>query len=303
MDRNLRFQLMDAILRPAQVRNFREQLNQTLAAADSRTNIQGRFQWLKRTLARILRPLQAQQVTFNHQVGDRLAELYDFIVSLMNTKSDIMTLVSAELRERLEQLRTEMFLELRSLVPSQAGVEEVRACATLRSLGEAPRLYLGSDGLKYQGYLTIDTVPGPNVELVCPLDRLPIKPGTVVEIVASHVVERYPSVELARRLLPHWVSMLREDGKLVLITNDVEAAVDCLKAGLIDPKEFLRCIFGPQARATDSYRSAYTPSLLAGVVSSCGLHQIGISSRRRNLDELTFDFTLEAHRSAMSIAA
>lgn len=303
LDRMVRYQLLDALLRPAQVRNFRDQLGHTIAAADVQNPVGGRLRFFKRIFAKFLRPFQAQQASFNRLVTDRLAELYDFMVTLTNAKADLLEALSAEQREQLEKLRTELFLEVRALAPSQAVAEDLRACVTLRSLGSSPRLCLGAQGAKRPGYLTIDVVPGPGVDLVAPLDQLPARPGTVAEIVADHVLERYAPAEVARRLLPHWAALLGDSGKLVIVTGDLEAAAESLQTGALSLAEFTRFLFGPQARPTDSYRSAYTPALLKELLGACGLTGIKVTGRRRVAEGAAFELTLEAHRAAAARAA
>lgn len=300
LDRGIRYQLMDAVLRPTYARNFRDQLSYMTSVADGVVAITGRHVWLKKLIARVLRPFQHRQAQFNGQVTERFAELFDLIVTLMHGRAEMLTHVTAEMRERIENLRTELFLELRSQggTPVQGAMEEARALAILKSMKDAPRLHVGCTAGRREGYLNVDECPGPNVECVTRFDALPTRPGTVAELVANRVFERFPAQDVARRLLPHWVSSLRPGGRLVVVSNDLEAATESLRQGSIEDKDYVRCLYGSQARPFDTFHSAYTPSLLRDLVRDAGLDRVTVTARRQNTDLPVFEFELEAYKAA-----
>jgi hypothetical protein len=298
----LQHQLSGWLFPPEYAGDFRGQLESLRQAGNvcERTASTGRFRWAKRILAKFFRPFFRDQSDFNQRAVNQLACLFDLLSTLLSSRSDLRAVVSADVKEWLGRLRTELFLEVRgmSLPPSQGTMEEARVYSLSRSMGDAPRIHLGAAAGRREGYLNVDDVPGAEVELLSPLDCLPVRPATVAELVATHVIERFPVTQVVRRLLPHWVALLREGGRLVLVTTDLEEAAESLRQGRLREEEFVNCLFGPQARPSDSHRSAFTPHLLSHYAAAAGLERLRVTWRRYDKDRATFAFQLEGSKGA-----
>jgi hypothetical protein len=302
LDRVLRYQLPDAALRPAYARHFRDQLARLSEAAEGPLNVEGRFVWIKRILRRLLRPFLHRQAEFNRLAAGQFAELHEALASLLKLREEIADALSADLHRRLGELRTELYIEVRSLTgeATERTAAQARSYAALRAMGDAPRLNLGCNGGRREGLLNLDDIPSPHADLVTPLDRLPVQDGTVEELVLTRILERYPAAEVERQLLPRWVAALRPGGKLVVITSDLETAAERLREGEIDYPAFVACLFGTQLRPAERFRSAYTLAMLRELLERAGLERPTLRERRQAGDAPVFELELEAYRPAAS---
>jgi hypothetical protein len=279
--------------------NELESLNQ-LANTRERTVITGRFRWAKRILARFFRPFHECQSEFNRQIVNQISDLHMLVSALQSGRSELLAAVSAGAREGLDRLRTELLLEVHSMgkSPLRGVLEDAHYHKLICSMGNLLRLHVGAALGRRDGFLNVDEVPGSDVDVLSPLDQLPVRPETVAELVATHVVERYPVHVVTQRLLPHWVSLLRPGGRLVVVTTDMEAAVEGLRDGLLRLDQFVSCLFGAQAQPHDSHRSAFTPDLLSEYAKESGLSHLAITWRRQEAGTPRFAFELEGYKSA-----
>jgi hypothetical protein len=128
-----------------------------------------------------------------------------------------------------------------------------------------------------------------------PLDRLPVAPGSMAEIVGANVLESYPVDEVREVLLPYWASLLQPGGKLSLIADDLGAAGDRFRDGQIDLTELSAVLFGEGRRPR---RSAYTPESLWRIAEEAGLADLSVTGRKHRAELGAYGFELTGFRDA-----
>jgi hypothetical protein len=301
LGRSLHGRLVGQVFPPAYAKNHMHQIQALREAADpcGATVLSGRFWWFKRILAKFFRPFHVNQSRFNHLLTNQIAEIYDLALIQRPTDTSVIELLRAEVKPYVDRLRFELFMEAHGHgVNSGPGpAERARAHVALRAMGDDIRLHIGAAYGRHVGYLNLDDAPGPEVELHCPHDHLPVEPNSVTEIIVTHVVERH-SFETVGRLLQYWTSLLRDGGRLIIDTIDAEAAAECWREGLTGDEEFAKCLYGNEVFDTTSRRSAFTPDLLCKYVVESGLVGATVVRRWQDADALLFAFRLEAHKPA-----
>jgi len=87
------------------------------------------------------------------------------------------------------------------------------------------RLHLGCGDRFIRGFVHVDARPLPHVDVVTPLDRLPMFPDHSASLVyASHVLEHFPRYETAS-VLAEWRRVLEPGGVLRLAVPDFEKLI------------------------------------------------------------------------------
>jgi len=86
------------------------------------------------------------------------------------------------------------------------------------------KLHLGCGDKHIPGWVHIDVVPGPHIQICHPIDRLPMLPDRCAEVIyACHVLEHFPRNEV-HGVLVEWRRLLRPGGLLRVAVPDFEAA-------------------------------------------------------------------------------
>jgi predicted SAM-dependent methyltransferase len=87
------------------------------------------------------------------------------------------------------------------------------------------RLHLGCGDRFIAGFVHVDARPLPHVDIVTPLDRLPMFPdGSASLVYASHVLEHFPRHETLA-VLKEWARVLEPGGLLRLAVPDFEKLI------------------------------------------------------------------------------
>lgn len=82
------------------------------------------------------------------------------------------------------------------------------------------RLNLGSGGIEYEGYLSVDKYDG-RANILMDITKLDFEDGTVTELLASHVFEHLNPYH-ALDILKDWHRVLKPGGKLIMEMPDLE---------------------------------------------------------------------------------
>lgn len=82
------------------------------------------------------------------------------------------------------------------------------------------RLNIGCGKRLLAGYVNIDVVARPGIDLQAHADQIPLPDGCAVEVLAIHLVEHVPSWHVPG-LLDEWERLLEPGGRLVLEMPDV----------------------------------------------------------------------------------
>ena len=100
--------------------------------------------------------------------------------------------------------------------------------------GAPIKLNVGCGHRRVPGFLGVDIVPRPNVDIVAPADSIPLADGCAVEVMAIHVVEHFFSWEIPV-ILKEWARLLRPGGRLTLELPDAWKAARNLVNGTVRP--------------------------------------------------------------------
>ena len=139
----------------------------------------------------------------------------------------------ADMRDRIEFVRREVLLEQRyaasAPTPTTGADSTVSARVTneekVRAMAGNVRLNVGAGHILRDGFLNVDSRELPGIDVVADVRDLPFASEELKEIYSAHVLEHFPVEELRRVVLPRWVSLLEDGGKLVSVVPDVETMV------------------------------------------------------------------------------
>jgi len=203
----------------------------------------------------------------------------------------------AWLLTRVETIRAEMMHELRygsggsGGAPSGGAVPVEPRVITAGCLdADEVRLNLGAGHIALPGFVNVDLRELPGIDVVAPINRLPVAPASVTEIFSSHTLEHFPELQLGRTLLPYWHSLLKPGGTFRAVVPDLEAMSKAYVGGMM-PFEQLRAVaYGGQEYEGDFHFTGFTPESLAALLRSAGFDDpVVIARGRPNGDCLEFE--------------
>jgi predicted SAM-dependent methyltransferase len=211
-----------------------------------------------------------------------------------------------ETRERIEFVRKEIMLEQRysmtgetAPVPSaEAGnvvVPRLTNERKVRAMEGNLRVNVGAGHITRDDYVNVDSRELPGIDIVADIRQLPFQREQLKEIYSAHLLEHFPVEELRRVILPRWVSLLEDGGKLVSVVPDVEMMVSERAAGRIPFDEFVEVMYGGQEYAGDFHFSGFSKETLTRLLEGAGLEDVKvIEEGRRNGD--CYEMEIEAVR-------
>lgn len=133
------------------------------------------------------------------------------------------------------------------------------------------KLNLGCGKDIREGYINIDIRPLPGVVQADVLN-LPIKDGSVAEILASDVYE-HVSYHKSQELLAHWVSKLKRGGILIIRTPCLDKIVEfCGRAEALGTiEEIIAAIFGGQDYQENTHLTICQVALMKKYLRGAGI--------------------------------
>jgi hypothetical protein len=205
----------------------------------------------------------------------------------------------SDITARLEFIRREIMFEQRYEGETRAAAEPVEPSvvnqAKLDAMGDRIRLNVGAGHVAREDYLNVDSRELPGIDIVADVRALPFEPEELDEIYSAHVLEHFPVEELRRKILPTWVSLLRDGGTFVAVVPDVTTMVNETAAGTMPMGDFLRVIYGDQEYEGDFHFAGYTQESLTELLEGAGLSEVVIrEAGRRN--GACFEMEIEATR-------
>jgi predicted SAM-dependent methyltransferase len=206
---------------------------------------------------------------------------------------------AADTAERMEFIRREMLYEQRyegePRTASEPSEPSVLNRAKLEAMGDRIRLNVGAGHVAKDEYLNVDVRELPGIDVVADIRDLPFDPEEVDEIYSSHVLEHFPVEELHRKILPTWVSLLKDGGTFVAVVPDVTTMVKETAAGNMPFGDFIRVMYGDQEYEGDFHFAGYTQESLAALLEGAGLSDVVVrEAGRRN--GACFEMEIEATR-------
>lgn len=137
------------------------------------------------------------------------------------------------------------------------------------------KLHLGCGPRYIPGFVHVDAQPGPHVDIVGPVERLPMADGSVSLIYASHVLEHFGRHEY-KAVLQEWFRVLEAGGILRLAVPDFAAcAAIYYESGLADGLSGLvGLIVGGQRDGNDFHKMIFDEDFLRGDLLAAGFRQV-----------------------------
>jgi SAM-dependent methyltransferase len=137
------------------------------------------------------------------------------------------------------------------------------------------RLNLGC-GVNYlPDYVNIDNNTALVADQYCDVRYLPYSPGSVDEVLASHVLEHFDIFSVPF-LLADWISLLKPGGKLIIEVPHLIKAVKYLKSRstefLISQNQ-IRFLYGIDEPG-NNHKSGFTPAILKKILKQFAVSQI-----------------------------
>lgn len=214
----------------------------------------------------------------------------------------------ADLQQRIEFVRKEVLFEQRYAGPAEtpapnepatAPVSRITNEAKVRAMAGNLRVNVGAGHLTREDYLNVDSRELPGIDVVADVRDLPFAAEELSEIYSAHLLEHFPVEELRRVILPRWVSLLEDGGKLVSVVPDVETMVAERAAGRIPFDDFVEVIYGGQEYAGDFHFSGFSKDTLTRLLEDAGLEDVKvIEEGRRN--GACYEMEIEAVRRISS---
>jgi len=200
----------------------------------------------------------------------------------------------AWLLQRVETVRAEMMHEFRYGAASRRDGDNappvVRIINPSALEGDAVKLNLGAGHIALAGYANVDVRELPGIDVVAAIDELPVPVASVHEIFSSHTLEHFPELELRRRLLPYWRSLLTPGGTFRAVVPDLEAMAKAYAAGDMSFERLRMVTYGGQEYEGDFHFTGFTPESLVALVLESGFVEPTIIARGRpNGDCLEFE--------------
>jgi predicted SAM-dependent methyltransferase len=213
------------------------------------------------------------------------------------------------IEERIEFIRREILLEQRYAAPAAAaltaGPAEAETPARIvdhlryESMRGAFRVNVGAGHIIMPDHLNVDMRELPGIDIVADVHRLPFAEQEVSEIYSAHLLEHFPLEGLRRRILPYWVSLLEDGGKLVSIVPDVETMVREHAAGRMPFSDFIEVMYGGQEYEGDFHFWGYSKESLTALLEEVGLQDVKVVEEGRR-NGLCYEMEIEAVRRVVS---
>ncbi len=202
------------------------------------------------------------------------------------------------LMDRVEALRSDLLNEIRfgpqPERPASVDIEIIEPAAVDPADGTL-RISLGCGDQPLDGYANIDLRKLPGVDVVAPLDGLPVEGGSVAELYSANLLGRFPQEDLRRRLMPYWVGLLRPGGVFRAVVPDVATMVQRFAGGAADFNSLSRSLYGSQETDSDSYQSGFTADSLRRLFEEAGLTDVELVASGRPAGD-GFELELSAVR-------
>lgn len=193
------------------------------------------------------------------------------------------------LLRRVETVRAEMLHELRYGRDEKAEVETRVLNDAILKQGEL-RLNVGAGHVAMDNYVNVDLRELPGIDVVAPVDNLPFEPNSITEIFSSHVLEHFAELELRRKLLPYWYSLLKRGGTFRAIVPDLEAMTAAYAQGELDFATLRAVVYGGQEYENDFHFTGFTPDSLGALLVEAGFRDVHVTAKARpNGDCLEFE--------------
>lgn len=150
------------------------------------------------------------------------------------------------------------------------------------------KLDLGCGGVKQKGFIGIDAILGPGVDLEYNLELgIPFPDKSVSEIYTSHFLEHLPDSK-AIFLLKEIKRVLKTNGKLTIVVPDLESSLQkFLKMTEADKWSFgWQWIFGNQKKEYEFHKTGYSKKRIKNLLNKNKFKNIKIEGSYKNIPSI-----------------
>jgi len=122
------------------------------------------------------------------------------------------------------------------------------------------------------GYLNVDIRESCNPDIVCDVERLPFKEGSVDEIQAIDVFEHI-SFRKSKEVLKHWIGLLKSDGVIYIQSPSITRIMEYLiqAKSLFELETVISLLYGNQDYEQNYHKTVCDPHLLAHYLREIGV--------------------------------
>lgn len=232
------------------------------------------------------------QVLKLKQNNDGLSEWVKLLDKRMQGLNDWLSLVSkrVESHEALyDNLRKELFFEInnkhntekndKSIEPYIVNQKEYNK--KLSKMNGAIRVQLGAGMLGNENYINVDLRELPEIDVVADVRDLPFEENSVAEIYAAHLIEHFTWMELKNVILPHWYSLLKKEGKIRILTPNIEAMIYQFVNKEVDFNTFSEVVFGGQEYKENYHYVMFNIDRIKDLFTTVGFSKVNIIADAR----------------------
>jgi hypothetical protein len=279
---------------PSFPRRYREQNDRIFRLEEAQRQSQDKLAAFEVHLPAILNYI----TSFNHTSRELTRANQELKASMEGTEAWVGALADgvSQLWERIEFVRRETLYELMYGPRAEDQTPKTEAKVInqekLAAMGDNIRVNLGCGHLPVEGYLNIDQRELPGVDVVAEATDLPFEPGSVSELYSAHLIEHFSQEELKRRVLPHWVELLKPGGTLRAVLPDWEEMITSYARGEYPFDDLREVTFGAQDYDGDFHLNMFSRDSLRQVLKEAGLKEISYPvTGRRNGKSLEMEVT------------
>lgn len=210
----------------------------------------------------------------------------------------------ARIEQRLEFVRIELMYELQHRLAAAAGPGAHKIERDGRVLNQAAldaaassgfRLNIGCGHKPLEGWVNVDLRPLPGVDIAATADSIPLAAGSCAALTSAHLLEHFTQEDLMRRILPHWLTLLRSGGTLTAIVPDAGSMMRSWSRGDLDFDTLRLITYGQQEYDGDFHFTMFTPQSLGQMLQQAGFVEISTVAEGRP-NGLCLEFEIAARK-------
>lgn len=148
----------------------------------------------------------------------------------------------------------------------------LKSIGKMESKKPLQKLNLGCGGGRKQGYVNVDLLSGPGIDVTADVRDLPFEEKSCEEIRATQLIEHIPRNDVLP-MLKHWYKLLAKNGKvMVTLPNFDKLAQNYLNG--VEPELMMEWIFGNQKHKGQFHCWGYSFKTLSELFKKAGFIDI-----------------------------
>lgn len=167
------------------------------------------------------------------------------------------------------------------------------------------KIHLGCGEKRLPGFINIDSRASPFTDMVCDMNDLPFKQGSIEIIYMCHSLEHIPMYSIVS-LLSKLKSLLMPSGKLYISVPDFEILSSIYLAQKVKLATIVRAIHGGQEYPQNTHYMSYDYELLSTILLGAGFGDVNYYSPKDFLPkefEDTSTYEIAGKRISLNVVA